>query len=267
MDLNNFNIIWINYCTYLSETIIPKHNHDFFQFIYVVGGVGGIKIDEIKYTFQSGNIYLISPFVEHSFFNSDKSALKTLEIKFSLESAETEKLIKKLPVCMNVKRYPVKNVLLTIYEEVSARLPRSSEIIKLYFQLFLTYLLRSHESIQEGQLQDNSNEIFSHEMDKAMAYIYENLNEEISLEKLADIAGYEKNYFLRKFKARTKQTPMSFIKNKRIEKAKELLCYSDMNITQIATATGFKSIHYFSNVFFECTGIRPINYRNEKSIK
>ena len=142
----------------------------------------------------------------------------------------------------------------------------SLEIINLNFQLLIAYLLRCYDDIRENLDCDKNSENFSSEIDAVISYIYENLAEDMSLDELARIAGFEKNYFLRKLKKRTKQTPMNFIKEKRIEKAKELLLYSDMNISQIAIATGFKTIHYFSKVFYETTGARPLNYRNENKI-
>ena len=63
------------------------------------------------------------------------------------------------------------------------------------------------------------------------------------------------------------QTPMEFIRCKRIETAKDLLLFSDMNITQIAYSTGFKSIHHFSNTFFKYTGIRPNQFKNAENKK
>lgn len=260
MDLSNFDIVWVNSCTYFNGIKIKKHIHNFFHFIYIVTGIGCITIGETEYTFNPGNIYLVSPFVEHTFFNSDKSPLKTIEIKFCLNDEKTENVIKNLSSCLNVKKYPIKTILLTIYEELLDEKSLSSEIVDLNFRLFLTYLLRCHVNLQENLIHGGNN---NPEMKKVIDYICNNLGEDLSLENLANIAGYEKNYFLRRFKEIYKQTPISFVRNKRIETAKELLRYSDMNIAQIAAATGFNSIHYFSKIFFEYTGIRPTNYRDE----
>lgn len=264
MDLSNFNIIWIESCEYLSEIEIPKHSHEFFHFIYVAEGMGDITIGEKRHSMSAGNIYLVPSFTNHAFFNRDKTPLKTLEIKFTMNNSEAEETIKNLPFRMSVKNYPVKSILLTIFQETFKRRTMSEEIIKLNFQLLIVYLLRCHDDIQENLNCDKSSENFSSEIDMVISYIYENLAEDMSLDDLAGIAGFEKNYFLRKFKKRTKQTPMAFIRDKRIEKAKELLLYSDMNISQIAIVAGFKTIHYFSKVFYENTGVRPLNYRNEK---
>jgi AraC-like DNA-binding protein len=49
----------------------------------------------------------------------------------------------------------------------------------------------------------------------------------------------------------------------RLFKAKELLKYSDMNITQISEQTGFQSLHYFSRFFTQKEGISPYEFRQK----
>lgn len=266
MNFSDFDIVWVSSCEYPCETGIQKHKHVFFHFIYADSGVGEITIGNKKYEMSVGKIYLAPPFVEHAFFNKGDTALKTLEIKFSLKNTQAEDMIKKLPCCINVKNYPVKSTLLTILKENSNNLPMYEKAISFNFQLLMLYLLRCHEKFVGSSVPENDKK-FSPEIKKVINYIYENLTEDISLEELAEIAGFEKNYFLRKFKKQTNSTPVRFIRDTRLEKAGDLLRYSDMNISQIALATGFKSIHYFSKVFFECMGIRPIDYRNKGKIR
>ena len=49
----------------------------------------------------------------------------------------------------------------------------------------------------------------------------------------------------------------------RIEKAKELLLYSDKNITQVAEELGYNSIHHFSSQFKRVVGLSPKSYVDE----
>ena len=266
MELSDFNIIWIESCEYLSEIGISKHHHEFFHFIYVTSGAGDITIGEKHYSLTPGNIYLTPPFFEHAFFNGHSESLKTLEIKFNMHNPEAKEKITKLPFRMSVKNYPIKSVLQTIHQETSKSRIMSSEIINLNFQLLIVFLLRCYDDLLKNLDCNKNAESFSSEIDTVISYMDENLSENINLDELAQVAGFEKNYFLRKFKKITRQTPMNFLKDKRLEKAKELLLYSDMNTSQIAIVTGFKTVHYFSKVFYETTGTRPLNYRNENKI-
>ena len=48
MDFSNFDIIWVEWCTYPSETGISKHRHEFFHFLYVDSGEGEISVVNLK---------------------------------------------------------------------------------------------------------------------------------------------------------------------------------------------------------------------------
>lgn len=260
MDFIHFDIIWTEFRVYSKEIIIQKHKHDFFHFIYVDSGTGCITIGDKTFDMLPGKLYAVPMNTEHGFFSKGKTPLETFEIKFYAGEKEAETIHNLFPYCINVENTPVSSILLALYQESHDTKPLSSDIIRMQFRLFLTYLLRSCEQVQTDS--GHSTENLSPEIEKVTRYITENLSEDISLETLADIAGFEKNYFLRKFKKQLKCTPIVFIRNKRIEKAKELLRYSDMNITQIALSMGFKSVHYFSKVFYEDTHIRPSEYKS-----
>ena len=53
-----------------------------------------------------------------------------------------------------------------------------------------------------------------------------------------------------------------FYEDFRIDKAKELLSYSSMNIAEISASVGFPDSLYFSRLFRRYTGYSPMNYRN-----
>lgn len=58
-----------------------------------------------------------------------------------------------------------------------------------------------------------------------------------------------------------------YIINKRLEKVKELLVYTDFTLTEIAYLTGFSSIQHLSNQFKELTGLSPSHFREVRARK
>ena len=56
-------------------------------------------------------------------------------------------------------------------------------------------------------------------------------------------------------------TIISYVNKLRIESSKSLLLSSDLNISEIASTTGFFDINYFSRIFKKYTGISPTDYR------
>lgn len=258
VGFNDFEIIWVEICNYQKGSSIVNHSHEFFHFIYVDSGEGSITVDGTAYKMLTGKIFPIPPGVNHGFYNTSDEVLRTYELKFRLFGSEAKGRIEKLPVCMQIDSSPVDKSLLSLYREAHTDQLLSSDVTSLHFQLLMTYLLRCCENNKNETAKKKS--VYP-EIERVIDYVLNNLAEELPLEKLAEVAGFEKNYFLRKFKKQTGYTPIAFILNRRLEKAKELLRFSDMNITQIAEATGFKSVHYFSKVFFDNVHVRPSDYR------
>jgi len=85
-------------------------------------------------------------------------------------------------------------------------------------------------------------------------------NETLNLENLSKILHLNKDYFCRLFKKTTGASVVEYINFVRICKAEELL-KSNMNITDIAHATGFSSLSYFNRIFNKYKGYSPTYFR------
>lgn len=72
--------------------------------------------------------------------------------------------------------------------------------------------------------------------------------------------------FRRVFRQHTGLPPNQYLLNLRIHKAKALLGNSRMPVKEIAEATGFDSIYYFSRLFKQKTGMAPIQWRSPQQI-
>lgn len=88
-----------------------------------------------------------------------------------------------------------------------------------------------------------------------------NLFSAITLNELADYCNLSLSSFKREFAKHYNDTPANYIKNKRLEKAAELLMVSNMRITDIAFECGFNELANFTKSFHDKFGITPSNYR------
>lgn len=84
---------------------------------------------------------------------------------------------------------------------------------------------------------------------------------ELSVKKMAESFNISEVHFRRIFKNVYGISPQQYIINLRITRAKELLCYSDMSISDISTSLGFSDSCYFSKIFKKKTGFNPTEYR------
>lgn len=87
-------------------------------------------------------------------------------------------------------------------------------------------------------------------------YINAHYNEDISLDMIADVAGFSKFHFSRLFKQFTEQSFYDYLNQKRVKEAEALLLNPGLSITEISMLSGFSSISTFNRVFKsikECT--------------
>lgn len=95
-------------------------------------------------------------------------------------------------------------------------------------------------------------------------YVRNNYQEEISVEKLADIAFLSISALERRFKKYLSKTPKQFIREFRLEKARQLLVETRLPIAEIAYECGFSDHSYFSRHFKMMFHELPSQLRTDK---
>ncbi|MBQ7795276.1 MAG: response regulator [Lachnospiraceae bacterium] len=92
-------------------------------------------------------------------------------------------------------------------------------------------------------------------------YVENHLNESITLEDAAAVAGFAPTYFSGVFKKQTGQTFTEYLTEVRIQEAKRLLRCGDKSIGEIAVLTGYPDDKYFRKLFKKIVGIKASEYR------
>lgn len=97
--------------------------------------------------------------------------------------------------------------------------------------------------------------------EKAKQYVRDYLSEGVSLQAAADHMGMNASYFSRWFKYATNRNFVDYLKECRIESAKELLREGNANLPEISERIGYADVKHFSRVFKELTGYTPTEYK------
>ncbi|MDP4186472.1 MAG: AraC family transcriptional regulator [Bacteroidota bacterium] len=105
------------------------------------------------------------------------------------------------------------------------------------------------------------NSMLKYNIQPILLYIQNNLEQDIKVEELANMACFSKDHFSKVFKSITGMPPCDYIIRKRIERAQFLLLTTDLNLNEIIEQTGFKSASYFSRIFKKITSYSPAKYR------
>lgn len=90
------------------------------------------------------------------------------------------------------------------------------------------------------------------------------MDEEISLNTVANVANVSSNHFSALFSQNMGQTFIEYLTTLRMNKAKELLRCTSRRSSEIAGDVGYKDAHYFSYLFKKTQGMTPSEYRKTR---
>jgi YesN/AraC family two-component response regulator len=105
---------------------------------------------------------------------------------------------------------------------------------------------------------ENSNKLF---VTKALEYIRERFNQDLSLDEVASHVYLNPAYFCRLFKQETGENIINYLIKIRMINAIEIMRSSNHKISEIGILVGYKNSKYFSRVFKNYTGCTPSNYQ------
>ncbi|NUU59348.1 AraC family transcriptional regulator [Paenibacillus agri] len=109
------------------------------------------------------------------------------------------------------------------------------------------------------QLKENK---FYRKVEEIMQYIQQNYNDNnLSVEVLAERAGYTPNYLSKIFKEVTGINSSEYIRKVRIDKAKELLRSDEYRVSDVAELCGYTNSSHFYSAFKKQVGLTPSAYR------
>lgn len=110
-------------------------------------------------------------------------------------------------------------------------------------------------------IEDNRIGNYEKTIKDVIVYIDNHYTDDISLEYLEKKFFMDLSYLSKLFKKETGKTYLQYITEKRIEKAKELMNNTGLNIYEIASKVSYNNAKYFSQLFKKVEGISPSEYR------
>jgi AraC-like DNA-binding protein len=101
----------------------------------------------------------------------------------------------------------------------------------------------------------------SRRLEMARLFLDANLEDPLTLSVVARRAHFSKFHFLRLFKDQFHETPLRYLRRRRLEAAQRLLVQSDLPVTAICFQVGFESLGSFSSLFRRAVGVPPNEFR------
>jgi len=93
--------------------------------------------------------------------------------------------------------------------------------------------------------------------------VHAKMEDDLSLDEMAQSVGLSTAHFARMFRKSTGQTPHQFVLRQRLERAKAMLRAPDARVLDVAVACGFKTQQHFAQAFRDLWGVSPTGYRQD----
>ena len=257
------------------------HRHKFFEITYVESGSAEYLVDEHRYVVETGDLILFNHKEEHCWRGlSGKLELQVL--MFSSEVVtdgshvmDTEYLIPFLErgekfqnriSGKNREVKKIKQILDEIQKEAEEQKTGNKLMIKADILKILTILVRYYEGMEETLTFVNRKKGGVRRIEKAFEFVKQNYDRKVTLEETAATVCMSPNYFSAYFKKTAGCSFQEYLTKIRMEKAKELLRYSDDGILGIAQECGVPNPANFYRLYKKYFGIAPGEERNQKAI-
>lgn len=256
--------------------IYSEHHHTAFEITMVLDGSGSYSTHNDNFTFTKGDIFhfstdeyhwLTSLDCEASFLNvhfeprfiwSDNFGIANTELMkifFNKRSGAANKLDN-----TNIHTQTIRNLLFSIEKEFADALPEYETMVKIHLISALVEMLREYDGkLSSNDIAGNSRAL--RYIDKAINYIDENLESDLTLDLLSDIAHMSKTYFSSSFRKLNGISPWEYITIKRIERAIHYIETTNLTKLEIALKCGFNNTSNFYHSFKRVTGKAPTDYK------
>lgn len=133
--------------------------------------------------------------------------------------------------------------------------------------VFSTYLLRNYSTFQDNPASRHRGGLSPKAWRDVQDYIRANIGEQLSIERLALLAGLSPSHFLRAFKLTAGRSPHQYVLARRLELAEHLVITTDMPLTQIARLTGFANHSHLTATMRRHKFTTPSALRRARTIR
>ena len=259
----------------------PFHWHKYLEILHVVKGKMDVSVNGKIHTVHKEDIIIVNSDLIHGYFNVSQDT-RTIKVQFGTEIFD--QLLVDIRDGRNDSLIFNRKVLITKTQDEKVH----KELVKLIYELRHEYYNKTEGYrlaikknlydlalliLREIPLRQNfskTNNIVNPNfsaLERAFSFIYEHYNDPgVTLKNASDAAHLSKFHFSRFFRERTGMTFYTYLSRLRVNHVQELLCKTNMTITEIAYNCGFMSLKTFNRIFKTYTGVSPSLYRGGKSV-
>jgi AraC family transcriptional regulator len=148
------------------------------------------------------------------------------------------------------------------HAEMAAGFPSGRLFLDSIEQAMAVALVNGH-AVRHRPVQIYKGGLGSARLRRIKELVHAKIEDDLSLDEMAQSAGLSTAHFARMFRKSTGETPHQFVLRQRIERAKAMLRAPNARVLDVAVACGFKTQQHFAQVFRDVWGVSPTDYRQD----
>lgn len=246
---------------------VSPHRHRGFEFLCLARGELAWQVKKRTFTHQTGSVFVARPGEMHA--SAVASVVETHQLWIGLDLDRAggggRRLARRLS-SGSVRFFPsspaFEALLRAIVQQVVVSLPRQSTVVRSLVSAMI-------ELIEQALILGDKPSAgpilpYSYGIQKALAYLDENLHRRVSLGDLAAVAAVRQpSHFCSHFHREVGESPAAYHLRHRLEGAKAMLLEPGSVVTEVALRYGFASSQHFSTTFRQHFGFSPRTWQQK----
>lgn len=228
-----------------------------YQLIFTVSGNGMGHIDDRHFRLEKNTVFIIPPHIPTRYHTADSGMWELYWLHLDGENAEkilsgfTEKGIYLLDIsdANIIKR--IKQIMTPGKSPAEKYFHGAKTISQILFEMIY---IQSRDLMSDTDIAD-----------ELLSYL-EQEEIQINLKEFASSHFISQTHLIRLFSKKYGETPYSYHRSYKMNKAAQRLIYTDLQIKAIASMAGYESESAFSTQFFKIYKISPLNYRKQHRV-
>ena len=202
-------ILWVAKSYTMPNAGVMSHSHPYYHMFYIHSGKAQFVVDGQTYELGAGNTLLVPKQAAHSYSNKENEMMEYLEIKFTLSQPVFEKTL--------VSDDPLAGMLFRqILNEYSDLQGLADQAAAAYLAAIVQLLTRQDRYNKQRQFRFIDASSYNELSQTIIRHLEEHFSEDITLDGLAELLGYNKSYLCVAFKKDTHSTILDFLNMIRI---------------------------------------------------
>ena len=242
------------------------HDHSAVEILLTLEGSVTYTVNDIVYQVRKGEVLIIPPDMQHALSMGEESSryLFLFEPEGILSMRDIKTLTPYFHRPFHLRdgseaHVRIRELLLKLKDVYEKRELMWNTVCYSYLLRVYAILGQRYLNGVRNRIPDGGRIVESEVITASMTYINNHYKQDLSLDDVAEFAGFSRYYFSRSFKKQTGYSFKDYLCEKRLQVATDLLIRTDKSMKDVAAESGFGSVATFNRVFREkkCITLSP----------